>query len=331
MRGIGPFSFDARHDSAGVTAAGRRGHNKAMDPSRAERRHRAFLAAAQLRYPWQFRQRGHADDSDPVAIDVPPGWYGLIERLFGAVEQVVPGAERGGFRWRRLRARQGSLEVAFDGVRESVSPLIATARDRALITCEACGRAGARREVAGVHAVSCRRHYLERLLERHPGGEAGARHWWVTAQPALGGRSPGQMVRRTAAPEILLEQALRLAMPDTPRLNGAHRQRLQGIWPVLEAAFGDGLRSLRLAEFEPTRRRGATLIALMAGEADASAQAAAVNRLARNGFSDLRLRLVGHADLARPARANDPWSCMLALEASVSIPRYQPSLPPLAR
>jgi len=106
-----------------------------MDPIAAERRHRAFLAAAQLRYPWQFRQRGRAGDSDPVAVDVPPGWYGLLERLFEQVEQVLPAAERGGFRWRRLRSRQGLLEVAYDGLRESVSPLVATARETAAVTC----------------------------------------------------------------------------------------------------------------------------------------------------------------------------------------------------
>lgn len=302
-----------------------------MDPITAERRYRAFLAAAQLRYPWQFRQRGRASDTDPVAVDVPPGWYGLLERLFEQLEQILPAAERGGFRWRRLRARQGILEVAYDGVRESVSPLAATARETAAVTCERCGRAGARREVAGSHAVSCRRDYLDRLMHRHPNGESGARQWWTTPQPGLGGRSPGAVVQAGAPPEVLVEQALRLAMPATPRLNGAHRQRLQGVWPVLSEAFGDGLRSLRLAEFEPARGPGATLIGLMAGEADASAQAAAVNRLARNGFSDLRLRLVGHTDLDRPARANDPWSCMLAVEASVSIPRHQPAVPPLIR
>jgi len=314
-----------------MTPTGRRGHNGIMDPIAAERRHRAFLAAAQLRYPWQFRQRGRAGDSDPVAVDVPPGWYGLLERLFEQVEQVLPAAERGGFRWRRLRSRQGLLEVAYDGLRESVSPLVATARETAAVTCERCGRPGARREVAGSHAVSCRRYYLDRLLCRHPGGESGARQWLATPQPGLGGRSPATVVQSGAPPEMLIEQALRLAMPATPRLNGAHRQRLQGVWPVLSEAFGDGLRSLRLAEFEPARGPGATLIGLMAGEVDASAQAAAVNRLARNGFSDLRLRLVGQPDLARPARASDPWSCMLAVEASVTIPRHQPSLPPLAR
>ena len=302
-----------------------------MDPMIAERRYRAFLAAAQLRYPWQFRQRGHASERDPVAVDVPPGWYGVLERLFQQVEQVVPASERGGFRWRRLRAGQGSLEVAFDGVRDAVSPLVADARETASVTCERCGRPGARREVAGRHAVSCRRDYLKRLLHRHPNGETGARQWWVTSQPGLGGRSPATVLQAGAPPEVLIEQALRLAMPATPRLNGAHRQRLQGVWPILDEAFGDGLRSLRLAEFEPVRGSGATLIGLMAGEADVSAQAAAVNRLARNGFSDLRLRLVGRSDLARPARANDPWSCMLAVEASVSIPRHQPRLPPLTR
>ncbi|MEX0386907.1 hypothetical protein [Spiribacter onubensis] len=302
-----------------------------MDPIAAERRHRAFLATAQLRYAWQFRQRGCAGVDDPVAVDVPPGWYGPLERLFEQVEQVLPAAERGGFRWRRLRSRQGVLEVAYDGVRESVSPLVATARETAAVTCERCGRPGARREVAGSHAVSCRRYYLDRLLSRHPGGETGVRQWWATPQPGLGGRSPAAVVQNGAPPEVLIEQALRLAMPATPRLNGAHRQRLQGVWPVLSEAFGDGLRSLRLAEFDPARGPGATLIGLMAGEADSPAQAAAVNRLARNGFSDLRLRLVGQRDLARPARASDPWSCMLAVEASVTIPRHQPSLPPFAR
>lgn len=295
-----------------------------MDSTTAERRYRAFLAAAQLRYPWQFRCPGGPEDAEGVQVDVPPGWYGVLERLFEQVEAGMPVAERHGFRWRRLCARQGMLEVAFDGLRDPVSPRVVEARDRAAVTCEACGYPGARREVAGRFAVSCNHHFIERLLHGHPQGESAARHWWDTPQPGLGNRTPAAYMAAGPPSEVLIEQALRLAMPPVPTLEPAHRQRLQAVWPVLDEALGEGLRSLRVAEFNPRARRGGTLIALVAGSADASAQAAAVTRLARNGFSDLRLRLVAQSDLVAPAAADDPWACMLALEASVSLSRAEP-------
>ena len=291
-----------------------------MESTPAERRYRAFLAAAQLRYPWQFRSAGPAAGEGPVAVDVPPGWYGVLERLFRDVERALPVDDRAAFRWRRLCARHAMLEVAFDGPRDPVSPRVVEARDRAAVTCDVCGYPGARREVAGRYAVSCNRHFLERLLSRHPGGSAAARQWWETPQPGLGGRSPAAYIETGPPSEVLIELALRLAMPPVPWLESAHRQRLQAAWPVLAEALGERLRSLRIAAFDPAAGRGGTLVALMAGDADSSAQAAAVTRLARNGFSDLRLRLVGQADLAAPAAADDPWACMLALEASVNIP-----------
>jgi len=295
-----------------------------MDSTAAERRYRAFLAAAQLRYPWQFRCRGARDDADGVQVDVPPGWYGVLERLFEQVEAGLPDAERDAFRWRRLCARQGMLEVAFDGLRDPVSPRVVEARDRAAVTCEVCGHPGARREVAGHFAVSCDYHFIERLLGSHSRGDAAARDWWYTAQPGLGNRTPAAYLAAGPPSEVLVEQALRLAMPPVPALEPAHRERLQAVWPVLDEALGDGLRSLRVAEFNPRARRGGTLVALVSGDADTSAQAAAVTRLARNGFSDLRLRLVAQSDLAAPAGAADPWACMLALEASVNLPRAAP-------
>lgn len=295
-----------------------------MDSTTAERRYRAFLAAAQLRHPWQFRCPGQSDEHDGVQVDVPPGWYGVLESLFQEVEAVMPVAERDGFRWRRLCARHAMLEVAFDGLRDPVSPRVVEARERAAVTCDVCGHPGARREVAGRYAVNCHRHFIQRLLRCHPEGESGARIWWDTPQPALGGRSPAAYMEAEPPSEVLIEQALRLAMPPVPWLDASNRQRLQGAWPVLDEALGERLRSLRVAAFDPPSGRGGTLIAMMAGHADPSAQAAAVTRLARNGFSDLRLRLVGQADLASPAVAADPWACMLALEASVSVPRAQP-------
>ena len=107
-------------------------------------------------------------------------------------------------------------------------------------------------------------------------------------------------------------------------LRQAHDRRLLAGRPVLYGALRGGLRGLRVAEFNPRARRGGTRIALGAGAADATAQAAAVTRLARNGFSDLRLRLVAQSDLVAPAAADDPWACMLALEASVSLSRAAP-------
>lgn len=295
-----------------------------MDSTTAERRYRAFLAAAQLRFPWQFRAPGQSDHEEGVQVDVPPGWYGVLERLFHDVEAVMPAAERECFRWRRLCARQAMLEVAFDGLRDPVSPRVVEARERAAVTCDVCGHPGARREVAGHYAVSCSRHFIQRLLQCHPEGESGARLWWETPQPVLGGSSPAAYTEANPPPETLIEQALRLAMPPVPWLDPPNRERLQAAWPVLDEALGERLRSLRVAAFDPRSERGGTLIAMLAGDADPSAQAAAVTRLARNGFSDLRLRLVGQADLASPAVAADPWACMLALEASVSIPRATP-------
>ena len=290
-----------------------------------ERRHRAFLAAAQLRHAWQFRRRGGQAGDDPVEVNVPVGWHGVLERLFAEVEDAVPDSERGGFRWRRLAAAQGGLEIRFDGVRERIMPAIARARDAAAVTCDACGRPGMRRRVGHLHRVSCDVHFLERLKAEDAAGEQAASNWWLSAHPGLGGRTPMALMRSGAPPEVLLDLALRRAMPAVPRLNGAHRQRFQGAWPVLVEQFGERLRSLRLAEFDPAAGRGGTLLALLSGDPGPALQAGAANQLARAGFSDLRLRLIGDADLQAPARAEDPWSAMLALEASVSIPRHQPA------
>ncbi|MEX0375019.1 hypothetical protein [Spiribacter pallidus] len=292
-----------------------------------ERRYRAFLAAAQLRHAWQFQRRGRSETDDPVEIEIPPGWYGLMDRLFDGVAEAVPAAERGGFRWRRLRVVHGVLEIRFDGVRDRILPIVTRTRDEAAVTCQACGQPGTRRQIAGDYRVNCDRHFIELLVDAHPRGESGARRWWQTPQPALGRRSPASLLQAGPPSELLLDQALRLAMPAAPRLNGAHRQRLQGVWPVLREAFGERLRSLRLAEFEPETGPNGTLLAMLAGEPDTAARTAAANQLARAGYSDLRLRLIGQSDLDNPVRAADPWSCMLALEASVSIPRYQPSAP----
>ena len=302
-----------------------------MDSTTAERRYRAFLAAAQLRYPWQFRCRGPSDSQDSVQVNVPPGWYGVLEQLFEEVEAAMPVSEREAFRWRRLCSRHAMLEVAFDGLRDPVSPRVVEARERAAVTCDVCGHPGARREVAGRYAVSCNRHFIHRLLQCHPAGESGARAWWDTPQPALGERTPAEYMEAGPPSEFLIEQALRLAMPPVPWLDAPNRQRLQAAWPVLDEALGERLRSLRVAAFDARSGRGGTLVAVLAGDADPSAQAAAVTRLARNGFSDLRLRLVGQADLAAPAVAADPWACMLALEASVSIPRAAPDQSVLVR
>jgi len=292
-----------------------------------ERRHRAFLAEAQLRHAWQFRQRGVAAESDPVEVNVPVGWHPVMKCLFTEVESLVPEAERGGFRWRRLVAAHGALEIRFDGVRDRIKPAVFRAREAAQVTCEACGRPGRLLLVAGSRRVSCDLHFLERLRHCDRAGEQAASNWWMSPHPGLGGRAPIVVLRTGAPPEILIDLALRRAMPDVPRLNGAHRQRLQQTWPVLREAFGERLRSLRLAEFDPASQRGGTLLALLAGEADAAAQAGVATALARAGFSDLRLRLVGEGDLHAPATATDPWSAMLALEASISIPRYQPAAP----
>mgnify|MGYP000022748845 CR=1 FL=1 len=292
-----------------------------------ERRHRAFLAAAQLRHAWQFRRRGQHADEDPVEVNVPAGWHDLLEQLFAEVEAAVPAEEQGGFRWRRLAAIQGGLEIRFDGVRDRILPAVTRARDTAAVCCEGCGRPGRRRQVAGMHRVSCDVHFVERLRQHDGATEQGAGNWWLSPHPGLGGRTPAAVLRAGPPPEVLIDLALRRAMPPTPRLNGAHRQRLQLAWPVLREAFGERLRSLRLAEFEPGAGRGGTLLALLAGEVDAAAQAGVASQLARAGFSDLRLRLVGQDDLRAPATADDPWSTMLALEASVSIPRHQPAVP----
>ncbi len=317
VRGLGLFRFWARKNLLTITP---------MQSPEHERRHRAFLAAAQLRHPWQFRLRGQSEHNDPIEIDVGPGWHGLLQQLFLAAERSVPERERGGFRWRRLRAFQGGLDIRFDGVRDRVMGAVTVARDTAALTCEACGQAGLRRQVAGHHQVSCDHDFIERLLASRGIGHAAMRRWWHTPQPSLGRRSPATVLASGHVPEVLIDQALRDAMPTLPRLTGAHRQRLQGAWPVLREIFGERLRSLRLAEFEPSLGTGGTLLGLINGEADTAAQAAAVNRLARTGFSDLRLRLVSQDALACPAKADDPWSAMLALEASVSIPRYQPGL-----
>lgn len=301
--------------------------NSCMVAPAHERQHRAFLAAIQLRHPWQFRNRGVSEHDEPVQINVSPGWHALLQRLFEEVEARVPEAERGGFRWRRVQSTGGVLDIHFDGVRERVVSVVHRARDVAAVTCEQCGRAGWRRQVAGRYQVDCDRHFIERLLTANRGGDQAVQRWWNSPQPSLGERSPADVLQRGPAPELLIDQALRAAMPEAPRLNGAHRQRLEGVWPVMQAQFSERLRSLRLAEFEPGRRASATLLGLMASEVGSSEHANAVNALARRGFSDLRLRLLSGDDLERPARASDPWSCMLALEASVSIPRYRPSVP----
>lgn len=281
-----------------------------------ERHHRAFLAAAQLRYPWQFRNRARNEVAEPVVIEAGKGWYPLLERLFADVERLVPESQRVAFRWQRLRANQGVLEVRFEGAKDQLLPAIVRARDAAAVCCEHCGLPGQRLEVAGQHAVSCPKAFLERLLAVHPAGTTGVRRW-LSAQAEVQTDHPSP---------ALIESALQAVMPPLPMLNGAHRQRLQGAWPILRADFGERLRSLRIAEFDPASGSGGSLIAVMSVTCDAAAHATAVNHLARAGFSDLRLRLVSLADLEQPALASEPWACMLALKASVTIPRYQPGI-----
>lgn len=281
-----------------------------------EKQHRAFLAAAQLRYPWQFRNRARDEITQPVVVEVGKGWYPLLERLFADTEQLIPESLRGGFRWQRLRAFQGVLEAQLQGPKAQVLPAIARARDAAAISCEHCGVPGQRLEVAGHYAVSCPQFFLDRLLTVHPEGQVGVRRWlrkW-------------RHFRANEPSEALLETALRAVMPPVPTLNGAHRQRLQAVWPLLRADFGERLRSVRVAEFDPAAGSGGSLIGVMSMGCDAAAHATAVHHLARGGYSDLRLRLVSLADLEQPMQAAEPWSAMLAAEASVTIPRYQPGI-----
>ncbi|PWG63080.1 hypothetical protein [Sediminicurvatus halobius] len=294
-----------------------------MAVSRFESRHRAFLAEAQLRYPWQFRIAGVRHD--PTEVNVGPGWHDLLRRLFAEVESALGPREREGFRWRRLRAVQGALELRREGGGDLIMPAVVRARDAAAETCEVCGEPGVRRHVRGWFAVECDRHYVRRLLQHHPGGDGAAATWWATPRPELDGRTPGRVYERAPDDPRLLEAALQAVLPAPPVINGAHRQRLQRLWPVLREQFGERLRALRLAEFDGAPGPSGTVLAVVAGATAERDLPAGVTRMARAGFSDLRLRLLSPESVEHPATAADPWSAMLAVHASVPIPRHQPS------
>lgn len=294
-----------------------------MAVTRFESRHRAFLAEAQLRYPWQFRIPG--SHREATEVNVGPGWYDLLRRLFAEVEAALGAREREAFRWRRLRAVQGALELRREGGGDLVMPAIVRAREAAAGTCEACGGPGLRRHVRGWFAVDCDRDFVRRLLQHHPGGEGAAATWWATPRRSLDGRTPARVLERGEPDRRLLEEALRAVLPATPTLNGAHRRRLQGLWPVLREPFGERLRALRLAEFEGGPGPSGTVLAIVAGAVADRDLPAGVTRIARAGFSDLRLRLLAPEALDDPAADTDPWSAMLAMHASVAIPRHQPS------
>jgi len=294
-----------------------------MAVTRFESRHRAFLAEAQLRYPWQFRIAGIHHEA--TEVNVGPGWYDLLRRLFAEVEAALGGRERRAFRWRRLRAVQGALELRREGGGDLVMPAIVRAREAAAQTCEACGATGTRRHIRGWFAVECDRHFVQRLLQHHPGGEGAAATWWATPQRSLDGDTPARLLERGEPDARLLAAALQAALPATPTLNGAHRRRLQGLWPVLREQFGERLRALRLAEFDGGPGPSGTVLGIVAGAVPDRDLPAGVTRIARAGFSDLRLRLLSPEALEAPTAAPDPWSAMLAVHASVAIPRHQPS------
>lgn len=294
-----------------------------MAVSRFESRHRAFLAEAQLRYPWQFRIPGVRHE--PTEVNVGPGWHDVLRRLFAEVDEALGARERESFRWRRLRSAQGALELRREGGGDLVMPAVVRAREAAAVTCEVCGEPGVRRQIRGWFAVECDRHFVLRLLQHHPGGEGAAATWWATPRTALDGRTPGRVYERDPADPRLLEVALHAVMPAVPVLNGAHRRRLQRLWPVLREQFGERLRSVRLAEFDGGPGPSGTVIAVVAGASTERDLPAGVTRIARAGFSDLRLRLLTPDALEAPVSDADPWSAMLAAHASVTIPRHQPS------
>lgn len=94
-----------------------------------------------------------------MPCDFGPGWTGLVERLFAAIDETLvsgPAEERAAFAISDVKEKYGSLRVYHNGG-DAVDSLVADAEAESLRTCDRCGRPGVLRQGAWL-SVRCDEH-----------------------------------------------------------------------------------------------------------------------------------------------------------------------------
>lgn len=295
--------------------------NERMRAEDYERKHRAFLASAQLRYPWQFRDA--AGRAVEVDVTVGSGWHRLLFALFDRVSESLQGSARERFWWWRIHCDEGCLRVDFNGGGPAIRRAVDLARRQAADVCQVCGGPGRLRQVDGMFATECESHYLIRIAGHASSDPFAARVWLTTPRADLRGRSPRTAVGCDDTRDAVLEAALRRALPGRPALSPRQRRWLAGAWKPLAALFGDRLQDLRIAE-PAGGRTGQAVACLMVvvAAADARAETPELTRcLADAGYGDLLPRLLTPEEVQEPLAAEDPWEAMLARHGATPIPR----------
>jgi hypothetical protein len=112
-------------------------------------------AALQARFAYQFINLPWA------AHDLPPGWFGLLERLCEAVDKVLEAEDRQAFTWTQIKEKYGYLCAYYSSPKYAlIEPLITAAEYESERTCQVCGGKGISTEVNGWVRTLCPDHYI---------------------------------------------------------------------------------------------------------------------------------------------------------------------------
>lgn len=280
-----------------------------------ERRHRAFLARAQLRYAWQF-QDGDGESANTVCT-VGPGWYAHLERLFADVETTVAEGDRPGFHWLSLTEHSGRLAVTASRLDPVMDPL-RRALELCRGTCRVCGDPGRERPVDDRVAVECMPHFVHRLMLHALGNDADASAWLAGPRPELEGQIPAALLA-AGEPARVVELALRRAVPPPPRLNRSQREGLTDLREAVQQHLGYTPWSLRLAEPGHPRRPGGTLFLIGGGPLPARVHVR--EAISAAGFDRVRPVVLRPDAVHAPGESDNPWLAALAAYGSVELPR----------
>lgn len=162
---------------------------------------------------------------DPAALErlaaLPAGWARAVEGMLAQVDEVLNGEERRSFRWTALGEREGRLEVAWSGARDSavlVEQIVEHAVAEAGRACGHCGLPALGRAAAGAAAKEAPRCLLHAGLGPRLAGWRGAARELRQGLGELLGRFSSTAARTkaaaTALPALMAEAQSYLRRPD---------------------------------------------------------------------------------------------------------------------
>ncbi|MGO9684711.1 MAG: antitoxin Xre/MbcA/ParS toxin-binding domain-containing protein, partial [Beijerinckiaceae bacterium] len=137
------------------------------------------------------------------------GWLPILEDLFVKIDEVVKSSALTRFKVEQVKEKFGDLMVYVAGENNAIAELIATAAERASVTCEDCGKPGQRRtlnegkfhEWLRTLCDECFAIRPYRLTETYAlavevlGGAENARKWLLAPHFSFQGKSPLEMLK----------------------------------------------------------------------------------------------------------------------------------------